>query len=43
MIGYVSWIGVSAERDALIVTILYEAGAVPFVKTNLPQTLMVRQ
>lgn len=41
--GYVSWIGDPAKRDATIISILYEAGAVPFVKTNLPQTLMVRR
>ncbi|EJD03924.1 general amidase [Fomitiporia mediterranea MF3/22] len=38
--GYVSWIGDYAERDATLTTILYEAGAVPFVRTNIPQTLM---
>lgn len=39
--GYVSWIGDYSDRDATLVTILYEAGAVPFVRTNIPQTLMV--
>ncbi|THH06919.1 hypothetical protein EW145_g3745 [Phellinidium pouzarii] len=39
-IGYVSWIGDYATRDATLATILYEAGAVPFVRTNVPQTLM---
>ena len=39
--GYVSWIGQYAEKDAALVEVLYEAGAVPFVKTNIPQTLMV--
>lgn len=39
-IGYVSWIGKYASRDAVLVEILYEAGAVPFVRTNVPQTLM---
>ncbi|THH06326.1 hypothetical protein EW145_g4166 [Phellinidium pouzarii] len=38
--GYVSWIGDYAERDASLVIILYDAGAVPFVRTNVPQTLM---
>ncbi|KAL5535558.1 hypothetical protein ACEPAF_3652 [Sanghuangporus sanghuang] len=38
--GYVSWIGEYAERDATLAVILYEAGAVPFVRTNVPQTLM---
>ena len=39
--GYASWIGQYAERNASLVDILYEAGAVPFVRTNVPQTLMV--
>ncbi|KIJ25609.1 hypothetical protein M422DRAFT_55911 [Sphaerobolus stellatus SS14] len=38
--GYVSWIGNYAEKDATLVEILYEQGAVPFVRTNIPQTLM---
>lgn len=38
-----SWIGKYASRDAVLVEILYEAGAVPFVRTNVPQTLMVRR
>ncbi|KAF8509845.1 general amidase [Gautieria morchelliformis] len=38
--GYVSWVGKYAERDATLVEILYEQGAVPFVRTNVPQTLM---
>lgn len=40
-VGYVSWIGDYATRDATLATLLYEAGAVPFVRTNIPQTLMV--
>lgn len=40
--GYVSWIGNYADKDAALVEILYECGAVPFVQTNVPQTLMVR-
>ncbi|THH06324.1 hypothetical protein EW145_g4164 [Phellinidium pouzarii] len=39
-IGLVWRIGNYPERDATLVTILYEAGAVPFVRTNVPQTLM---
>ena len=56
--GYVSWFGSYAERDAVLTTVLLEAGAVcclasvqafrylivfkvPFVRTNVPQTLMV--
>ncbi|KZT10717.1 general amidase [Laetiporus sulphureus 93-53] len=38
--GYASWIGKYAENDAVLVEILYECGAVPFVRTNVPQTLM---
>ncbi|KAF8314220.1 general amidase [Clavulina sp. PMI_390] len=39
VMGYVSWIGKVADRDAALVEILYEAGAVPFVRTNVPQSL----
>ncbi|KAJ8595435.1 general amidase [Rhizopogon salebrosus TDB-379] len=38
--GYVSWIGQYAEKNAVLVDILLECGAVPFVRTNIPQTLM---
>ncbi|KAH7883625.1 general amidase [Phlebopus sp. FC_14] len=38
--GYVSWIGKYAEKNAVLVDILLECGAVPFVRTNIPQTLM---
>jgi hypothetical protein len=38
--GYVSWIGRYADSDCVLVQILYECGAVPFVRTNVPQTLM---
>ncbi|KAI0068345.1 amidase signature enzyme [Artomyces pyxidatus] len=38
--GYVSWIGKYAERDAVLAEILIECGAVPYVRTNVPQTLM---
>jgi amidase len=40
-VGYVAWIGQYAERNAVLVDILLEAGAVLFVRTNVPQTLMV--
>jgi len=39
--GYASWIGKYADRDAVLVEFLYDLGAVPFVRTNVPQTLMV--
>ncbi|KAG2159900.1 general amidase [Suillus bovinus] len=38
--GYVSWIGQYADKNAVLVDILIECGAVPFVRTNIPQTLM---
>ncbi|KAG2120925.1 general amidase [Suillus discolor] len=38
--GYVSWIGQYAEKNAVLVDILIECGAIPFVRTNIPQTLM---
>ncbi|KAF8577001.1 general amidase [Ramaria rubella] len=40
VMGYASWVGELAAHDALLVTILYKLGAVPFVRTNVPQTLM---
>ncbi|KAJ7134751.1 general amidase [Mycena epipterygia] len=40
IMGYVKWIGRYAESDCVLVEILYECGAVPFVRTNVPQTLM---
>jgi amidase len=42
VLGYVSWIGKVAERDASLTEILIECGAVLYVRTNVPQTLMVR-
>jgi hypothetical protein len=39
--GYVSWIGQYAKRNAVLVDILEAAGAVLYVRTNVPQTLMV--
>lgn len=38
--GYVSWIGQYAERNSALADILCDLGAVLFVKTNIPQTLM---
>ncbi|KAL6301007.1 general amidase [Sparassis latifolia] len=40
IMGYAGWIGRYAESDSVLVEILYECGAVPFVRTNVPQTLM---
>ncbi|KAF8898954.1 general amidase [Infundibulicybe gibba] len=38
--GYVSWIGKFAEKNSVLVDILESLGAVLYVKTNVPQTLM---
>ncbi|KAJ7040376.1 general amidase [Mycena alexandri] len=38
--GYVSWVGKVVEKNSVLVDILESLGAVPFVKTNIPQTLM---
>lgn len=40
VMGYVSWIGEVAERNASLTEILIESGAVLYVRTNVPQTLM---
>ncbi|KAH8927368.1 amidase signature enzyme [Atractiella rhizophila] len=39
-IGITSYIGKKFERDALIVKVLKEQGAVVYVKTNVPQTML---
>ncbi|PPR03890.1 hypothetical protein CVT24_008121 [Panaeolus cyanescens] len=39
-IGYSSWVGKPMEADSAIVRLLRDAGAVPFVKTNIPVTLL---
>ena len=41
VLGYVSWIGRIAEHDATLTDILIECGAALYVRTNVPQTLMV--
>ncbi|RDB19727.1 Acetamidase [Hypsizygus marmoreus] len=38
--GYVSWIGKFPEQNSVLVDVLEAAGAVLYVKTNVPQTLM---
>ncbi|KAG6808488.1 hypothetical protein H0H92_003982 [Tricholoma furcatifolium] len=40
VMGYVSWVGKYADSDCVLVELLHECGAVPFVRTNVPQTLM---
>jgi len=39
--GYVAWIGKYDTEDSVLVTMLRKAGAVFYVKTSVPQTLMV--
>ena len=39
-IGYSAWVGKPAESDSALVRLLRDAGAVPFVKTNVPITLL---
>ena len=41
VVGYAGWIGRYADSDCVLAEILYEQGAVPFVRTNVPQTLWV--
>ncbi|KZV77743.1 general amidase, partial [Peniophora sp. CONT] len=38
--GYVSWLGKFEEKDAVLAELLVAAGAIPYVRTNVPQTLM---
>ena len=38
--GFVAWVGKVAEKDALIVEILREAGCVFHARTTEPQTLV---
>ncbi|KAL1951973.1 hypothetical protein VTO73DRAFT_1122 [Trametes versicolor] len=40
VMGYASWVGKYSDQDAVMTEILYDCGAVPFVMTNVPQTLM---
>jgi amidase len=39
--GYVAWIGKYETEDSVLVTLLHNAGAVFYVKTSVPQSLMV--
>lgn len=39
-IGYSAWVGKPAESDSALIRLLRDAGAVPFVKTNIPITLL---
>ncbi|KAB8298338.1 hypothetical protein EYC80_002065 [Monilinia laxa] len=38
--GYVSWIGKYEDHNSILVTLLLKAGAVLYIKTNVPQSLM---
>ncbi|GAA5983563.1 hypothetical protein JCM11641_007284 [Rhodosporidiobolus odoratus] len=38
--GYVSYLGRISERDSALVALLRDAGAIFYVRTNVPQTLM---
>ncbi|KUJ16989.1 amidase [Mollisia scopiformis] len=40
-VGYISWCNKPAAEDSTLVELLMKAGAVPFVKTNIPATLMM--
>ncbi|OQE43441.1 hypothetical protein PENCOP_c003G03547 [Penicillium coprophilum] len=39
--GYVAWVGKRDETDSVLVQLLRQAGAIFYVKTSVPQTLMV--
>ena len=39
-IGYSAWVGKRIAKDGALVRLLRDAGAVPFVKTNIPITLL---
>ncbi|KAH7910975.1 amidase signature domain-containing protein [Hygrophoropsis aurantiaca] len=39
-LGYSAFVGHPTPRDSSIVTLLRDAGAIPFVKTNVPTTLL---
>lgn len=41
ILGYAAWIDKVSPKDCTLVEILYEAGAVPFVRTNVPQSLVI--
>ncbi|KAL1743031.1 amidase signature domain-containing protein [Schizophyllum fasciatum] len=41
--GIASWIGRVSVEDAALVTVLKNAGAIPYVRTNVPQTLMLAE
>jgi amidase len=40
-VGYVSWANKPATENSTLVSLLCAAGAIPYVKTNIPATLMM--
>jgi amidase len=40
-VGYISWCKKAASEDSTLVELLMKAGAIPFVKSNVPATLMM--
>jgi amidase len=40
-VGYISWADKPASEDSTLVTLLSNAGAIPYVKTNVPASLMM--
>lgn len=38
--GYISWLGKHETQDSILASLLRKAGAVFYVKTSVPQTLM---
>lgn len=40
-VGYISWCDAPATQNSTLVDLLISAGAIPFVKTNIPATLMM--
>lgn len=40
-VGYISWANKPAMEDSTLVTLLVKGGAVPYIKTNIPATLMM--
>ncbi|THH04351.1 hypothetical protein EW145_g5583 [Phellinidium pouzarii] len=39
-LGYAAWVGHRVQRDSGLVRLLRDAGAIPFVKTGIPTTLL---
>lgn len=39
--GYISWVGKYEDGNSILVDLLAKAGAVFYVKTSVPQSLMV--